>query len=276
MQPLHGFLYSIDQCTQSFKIVYYKTWVNVWWPLVSWCKNIPCKDEGLSLQAQNQTYGWSKTLLNIWEKLPNFYWFMFNFGTQIWTCMILFKQTITLLFALSPPRLSFVSSVYVAQALWTSVHRWLGGCCCHLLMSPVMMWGWFFLETASRSQNSIIPFKQNKVRQRQLWTSREREAASLSSANHSANTFEVVTCLWKMLREAPVFFSGWKGSQLLVNFWPLYGRDQLGFGPAAAPDSAAVFDKRQWEFSPTLLDWAELREKKGKVNWVKMNSDEPN
>lgn len=105
MQPLHGFLYSIDQCTQSFKIVYYKTWVNVWWPLVSWCKNIPCKDEGLSLQAQNQTYGWSKTLLNIWEKLPNFYWFMFNFGTQIWTCMILFKQTITLLFALFPPPL---------------------------------------------------------------------------------------------------------------------------------------------------------------------------
>lgn len=210
------------------------------------------------------------------DGLKHFWIYERNCQTFIGSCLILehksghvwsslSKLSLYSLLSFPPsPRLSFVSSVYVAQALWTSVHRWLGGCCCHLLMSPVMMWGWFFLETASRSQNSIIPFKQNKVRQRQLWTSREREAASLSSANHSANTFEVVTCLWKMLREAPVFFSGWKGSQLLVNFWPLYGRDQLGFGPAAAPDSAAVFDKRQWEFSPTLLDWAELREKKEK------------
>lgn len=70
-------------------------------------------------------------------------------------------------------------------------------------------------------------------------------------------------------------FAGWKGSQLLVNFWPLYGRDQLGFGPAAAPDAAARFDKRQWEFSPTLLNWAEVRRKE-KVNWVQMNSNELN
>lgn len=78
------------------------------------------------------------------------------------------------------------------------------------------------LETASQSQDSIISFKQNKVRQWQLWTSREREAASLSSANHSANTFEVVTCLWKIVaRKLPVW--GMKeesdSCQLLTSIW---------------------------------------------------------
>lgn len=176
------FLYSIDHCIQSFKVVQVSS----------------CKAKELCLQAQNQT----RIVLNtVKDKLSHICWLIFHFGTKIWTYMFTSEPTITLLFAFFSSLslwLSFVSSVCAAEVLWTSVHRWLCGCCCHLLMSPVMMWGLVFLEMASQSQDSIISFKQNKVRQRQLWTSQEREAASLSSANHFANTFEVVTCLWKM------------------------------------------------------------------------------
>lgn len=80
--------------------------------------------------------------------------------------MITFKPTITLLFAFFPPLslwLSFVSSVYAAKALWTSVHWWLCGCrCCHLLMSPVMMWGCFSLKWRHRARTQSFHLSKTK------------------------------------------------------------------------------------------------------------------
>lgn len=157
--------------------------------------------------------------------------------------MIISEPTITLLLSSSLPSLSdfffpFPSHLFTPlRRFEPSVHRaalWLPP----PPLSPANVTGndvrlafiffviFFFLllllETASQSQDSIISFKQNKVRQRQLWTSREREAASLSSANHSANTFEVVTCLWKIVaRKLPVW--GMKeesdSCQLLTSIW---------------------------------------------------------
>lgn len=198
---LHGFLYSIDPCIQSFKIVYHKTGVNVWCSSVSSAvKSSPVRLKSFEYKHQIKHMDGLKHYCHCAREIDTFLLVNISFWKKNVDMYDHFKANyyFALCFLSLSLWLSFVSSVYVAKALWTSAHRWLCGCCCHLLMSPVMMWGWFFLETASQSQDSIISFKQNKVRQRQLWTNQEREAASLSSANHFANTFEVVTCLWKM------------------------------------------------------------------------------
>lgn len=121
----------------------------------------------------------------------------------------------------------FVSSVYAAKKLWTEAQRRrLCGCRCHLLMSAVMMWGGeVYLETPSQSQDSIISFRQNKVRQRQLWTSqqkgreREKGGGMLSSETRSLKTFEVVTNLWwKNAARLPVWVGDERAARFLSTF----------------------------------------------------------
>lgn len=68
--------------------------------------------------------------------------------------------------------------------------QWLCGCCCHLLMSRVMMWGWLFpLKWRRGARTQSFHFSKTKCDSDNRETSQEREAATLSSANQSAKTF---------------------------------------------------------------------------------------
>lgn len=63
---LHGFLYGIDRCIQSFKIVYHKTGVNVC-SVSSDVKSFPVRLKSFEYQHKIN-HGWSKTLLSLCER----------------------------------------------------------------------------------------------------------------------------------------------------------------------------------------------------------------